>query len=67
MSYQFFHLGRIGVGPGEMPEFLANGSSAKAAEALKQIGYAHVTLNLLSYRRGNANEAIPLSATEKRG
>jgi PP-loop superfamily ATP-utilizing enzyme len=31
------------------------------AEALKRIGYAHVTLDLLGYRRGSGNEAIPLA------
>jgi hypothetical protein len=28
------------------------------AEALKQIGYAHVTLDLQGYRRGSANEIL---------
>jgi uncharacterized protein len=52
------HLARIEVGPAEMPKFLENGTSAKVAEALKQIGYAHVTLDLQGYRRGSANELI---------
>jgi uncharacterized protein len=50
------HLARIEVGPSEMPRFLSNGASAKVAEALKRIGYAHVTLDLQGYRRGSANE-----------
>jgi pyridinium-3,5-biscarboxylic acid mononucleotide sulfurtransferase len=50
------HLARIEVGPTEMRKFLENGASAKVAEALKQIGYAHVTLDLQGYRRGSANE-----------
>ncbi len=54
------HLARIEVGPDEMPKFLSNGNSVKVAEALKQIGYAHVTLDLLGYRRGSMN-----GATEK--
>ena len=53
-----FHLARIEVGPEEMAKFLANGTSAKVAMALKQIGYAHVTLDLQGYRRGSANEAL---------
>jgi len=53
-----FHLARIEVGPAEMRKFLENGISARVAEALKQIGYAHVTLDLQGYRRGRANEGI---------
>ena len=52
------HLARIEVGQGEMPKLLANGAAAKVAEALKQIGYAQVTLDLQGYRRGSANEAL---------
>ena len=50
------HLARIEVGPAEMRKFLENGTSIRVAEALKQIGYAHVTLDLQGYRRGSANE-----------
>lgn len=59
------HLARIEVGPEEMPKFLANGSARAIAEALKKIGYAHVTLDLLGYRRGSANEMISLHAGQK--
>jgi len=52
------HLARIEVAPGELPKFLANGSSAKIADALKRLGYAHVTLDLMGYRRGSTNEAL---------
>ena len=52
------HLARIEVGPAEMRKFLENGTSAKVAEALKQIGYAHVTLDLQGYRRGSTNEVL---------
>jgi uncharacterized protein len=50
------HMARIEVGPQEIPKLLADGLSLKVAEALKQIGYAHVTVDLLGYRRGSANE-----------
>lgn len=50
------HLARIEVGPAELPKFLANGISLKVAQALKEIGYAHVTLDLEGYRRGSMNE-----------
>jgi uncharacterized protein len=53
-----FHLARIEVGPAEMRKFLENGNSIRVAEALKQIGYAHVTLDLQGYRRGSANERL---------
>jgi uncharacterized protein len=52
------HLARIEVGSSEMPKFLANGSSAKVAEAIKRLGYAHVTLDLQGYRRGSTNEVL---------
>ena len=55
------HLARIEVGPAEMRKFLENGTSTKVAEALKQIGYAHVTLDLQGYRRGSANEVLQSS------
>jgi uncharacterized protein len=49
-------LARIEVGPSELPRLLENGNSSKIAEALKQVGYAHVTLDLQGYRRGSLNE-----------
>ena len=61
LSTRFPHshsLARIEVGPAEMRKFLENGTSAKVADALRQIGYAHVTLDLQGYRRGSANEAL---------
>ncbi len=51
-------LARIEVGAGEMPKFLENGASVRVAEALRKLGYAHVTLDLLGYRRGSVNERI---------
>jgi pyridinium-3,5-biscarboxylic acid mononucleotide sulfurtransferase len=51
------HLARIELGPVEIPRFLENGISAKVTDALKKIGYAHVTLDLEGYRRGSLNEA----------
>jgi len=49
------HLARIEVGPSELPRLLENGLSSKVVEALKQIGYTHVTLDLQGYRRGGAD------------
>ena len=58
------HLARIEVGPAEMRKFLENGTSTKVAEALRQIGYAHVTLDLQGYRRGSTNEVLPSPASK---
>jgi uncharacterized protein len=49
-------LARIEVGASELPRLLENGLSARVAEALKKIGYAHVTLDLQGYRRGSLNK-----------
>jgi len=50
------HLARIEVGPTELPKFLSDGAAQKVADALRQKGYAHVTLDLHGYRRGSVNE-----------
>ncbi|MEI7733278.1 MAG: ATP-dependent sacrificial sulfur transferase LarE [Verrucomicrobiota bacterium] len=52
------HLARIEVGPDELPKLLANGVGQKAAEAIRKLGYAHVTLDLQGYRRGSTNEVL---------
>jgi uncharacterized protein len=52
------HLARIEVGPAEMQKFLADGVADQIAGALKQIGYAQVTLDLQGYRRGSTNEVL---------
>jgi uncharacterized protein len=61
------HLARIEVGVQELPKLLQNGSSTLVAEALKKIGYAHVTLDLQGYRRGSANEVLRSPIDAKRG
>lgn len=61
-------LARIEVGPGEMVKFLADGVATRVTEALRGVGYAHVTLDLQGYRRGSTNEAlIQLAPTRSRG
>lgn len=59
------HLARIELGPTEMGKLLADGFQRQIAEALKKAGYLHVTLDLLGYRRGSANEASGLTALAK--
>jgi len=55
------HLARIELAPSEIPGLLANGKLATVAEELKKLGYAHVTLDLLGYRRGSTNEVLGAS------
>ena len=56
-------LARLEIGADEMPRLLENGTLARIAEALRQIGYLHVTLDMQGYRRGSGNEQIiPRSA-----
>jgi uncharacterized protein len=50
-------LARIELGADEMPKLLVNGIFARVAQALRKIGYAHVTLDLQGYRRGSLNES----------
>lgn len=57
------HLARIEVGPTELPKLLADGIATKVAEALKQIGYAQVTVDLQGYRRGSLNEKANQAAS----
>jgi pyridinium-3,5-biscarboxylic acid mononucleotide sulfurtransferase len=61
------HLARIEVGPAELRRLLEDGLSTHVAEALKKIGYAHVTLDLLGYRRGSVNEALAQATDRKAG
>lgn len=58
MPAPLFHLARIEVGVSEMKRFLADGTATQVAEALRRIGYAHVTLDLQGYRRGSTNETL---------
>ncbi len=52
------HLARIEVGPAELPKLLADGVAARVTEAIKKLGYAHVTVDLQGYRRGSLNETV---------
>lgn len=61
------HLARIEVGSAELGKFLQNGAAAEIAEALKKIGYAHVTLDLQGYRRGSLNESTRLTVATSKG
>ena len=53
-------LARIEVGAAEMPKLLTDETCSRVAEALRKMGYAHVTIDLRGYRRGSLNEPISL-------
>lgn len=57
------YLARIEVGAAELPRLLEDATRSKVTEALKQIGYAHVTVDLQGYRRGSLNERIAAKPT----
>jgi pyridinium-3,5-biscarboxylic acid mononucleotide sulfurtransferase len=59
------HLARIEVGVTELSKFLGPEVGVKIAEALRQLGYQHVTLDLQGYRRGSVNEK-PISWGHKK-
>lgn len=49
-------LARLELGPAEIPRFMAQGVFLQVAQTLRAVGYQHVTLDLLGYRRGSVNE-----------
>jgi len=51
-------LARIEVGANDVARFLDAEIRGSVTSALKQIGYAYVTLDLQGYRRGSANEVF---------
>jgi uncharacterized protein len=50
------HLARIELGPREINRMFENQRFEQVGTVLRQIGYAHVTLDLQGYRRGSLNE-----------
>jgi uncharacterized protein len=51
-------LARIELGSAELPRFLADGTAQRVGERLRAVGYLHVTLDVMGYRRGSANEDL---------
>ena len=49
-------MARIEVSPAELPRLVE--LREKVAKALKEAGYAYVTLDLEGYRRGSTNEIV---------
>jgi uncharacterized protein len=61
------HLARIELGSAELPKLVESGAYVAVTEALRKLGYLHVTLDLAGYRRGSVNEALRLSPSTKEG
>ena len=57
-------LARIEVGRAEIPKLLADETFTRVGEALKKMGYTHVTLDLQGYRRGSLNETASSPARQ---
>jgi uncharacterized protein len=51
-------MARIEVGAEEFARFFDAEARESVMRALKQIGYAYVTLDLQGYRRGSASEVF---------
>jgi uncharacterized protein len=58
-------LARIEVDSKELPKLLDPEMMAKVNDALKVIGFKHVTLDLAGYRMGSFNEAIASSGVDE--
>lgn len=58
------HLARIELGASELPKLVETGAYVIVAEALKKLGYLHVTLDLAGYRRGSVNETLKLTTVK---
>ena len=52
------HLARIELGQQEIGRIFENKRFEQVENALRQIGYVHVTLDLQGYRRGSLNEMM---------
>ncbi len=53
-------LARLEIAPAELPRAVEPGIARRIAAQLREIGYAHVTLDLEGYRRGSLNQPIRL-------
>lgn len=52
-------LARVELGATEIKRIFEDGLFEQVGAALRQIGYAHVTVDLQGYRRGSLNKALP--------
>jgi pyridinium-3,5-biscarboxylic acid mononucleotide sulfurtransferase len=56
------NLARIEVLPHELPQFFAEGMNERVTRQLREIGFQYVTVDLIGYRTGSMNEALPARA-----
>jgi uncharacterized protein len=61
------HLARIELGPGELARLFSDNLYPQVADAFREIGYQHVTADLMGYRRGSVNEPTTQPIGLKRG
>lgn len=52
------NLARVELPPEQFPRFMEETTRLKVAQALKEIGFAYVTLDILGYRTGSMNETL---------
>ncbi len=60
-------LARIEIAPAEIERMLSLSMFARAAAAMKLLGYKYVTLDLEGYRSGSMNAVLPVSAIARPG
>ncbi|HEY2433801.1 MAG TPA: ATP-dependent sacrificial sulfur transferase LarE [Vicinamibacterales bacterium] len=53
-------IARLELGPDEIARALEPGTAAAIDRALRDLGYAHVAIDLRGYRQGSLNEALKL-------
>jgi uncharacterized protein len=58
---------RIEVAPADIPRLLEESARDTIVKRFREIGYAYVTLDLQGYRRGSANEVLPVGAVARKG
>ena len=56
------HLARIELGRDEISRLFENERYQCVVNDLRELGYAHVTLDLLGYRRGSLNDALTVKS-----
>ena len=59
------YLGRIELPGNDLERFFVEGCFKEVGLALRQLGFNHITVDLLGYRRGSLNEGIRSEASHK--
>jgi uncharacterized protein len=56
-------LGRIELPGSDLERFFVEGCFEEVGLALRKLGFNHITVDLLGYRRGSLNEGIPIAGS----